>query len=159
MTIGIYTYAQTLSPQTISSSGGFYATGGNSLSVTVAEMTMVQTFIQPANMLTQGFQQPEQLTTSVIENTLATDETIIYPNPTNGVFNLRWQSSQEIEHLIKIYDLVGQLVYTHPYVSTTGENTLKVDITGYRQGVYVLELVNLNIGKKNSNFYKINLVY
>ena len=65
----------------ISSSGGFYSAGGNSLSVTVAEMTMVQSFIQPTNMLTQGFQQPEHLTIGIAENEDLQGEVLIYPNP------------------------------------------------------------------------------
>jgi hypothetical protein len=75
--------AQTLSPISIFSSGGYYSAGDNSLSVTVAEMTMVQSFIQPTIMLTQGFQQPEQLTTGLAENEVMQGEVVVFPNPSN----------------------------------------------------------------------------
>jgi len=82
MLLSISINAQSLSPRVISSAGGFFAGGSATLSVTVAEMTMVQTFVQPANILTQGFQQPEQFTTAIEENDNIAGEVSIFPNPT-----------------------------------------------------------------------------
>ena len=97
MLLNVSMKAQTLSPTVISSSGGFYSAGNTTLSFTVAEMTMVQTFMQPNNMLTQGFQQPELIsdTTGVIESIKPSEEVLIYPNPTNGQFNVSYYANIE----------------------------------------------------------------
>ena len=47
--------AQSLSPSVISSAGDFFSNASGSLSSTVAEMTMVETFSSTNNKLTQGF--------------------------------------------------------------------------------------------------------
>lgn len=52
--------AQSLSPQVIASSGGFFSNGSGSLSWTLGE-TMTETFTGGSNQLTQGFQQPEMV--------------------------------------------------------------------------------------------------
>jgi len=56
----VWMYAQSLSPTVISSTGGFSSNANGSLSYTVGEMTMVQTFSAGGNILTQGFQQPNE---------------------------------------------------------------------------------------------------
>jgi hypothetical protein len=152
--------AQTLSPVVLSSSGGFYSTVGNSLSFTVAEMTMVQTFSQPSSILTQGFQQPEQLSTSIAENDVKRGEVMLYPNPTNGLINLSYKSNTEGAYSVSIFNMVGQIVFSQSYASGIGLNTIHLDIGQYRQGIYMLELSSTDLNnKKNSTIHKINLVY
>lgn len=56
--------AQSLSPQVIASSGGYYSNAAGSLSFTVGE-TVTQTYTSGSNMLTQGFQQPFELNINV----------------------------------------------------------------------------------------------
>jgi hypothetical protein len=152
--------AQTLSPATISSGGGFYNAGGNTLSFTVAEMTMVQTFLQPSNMLTQGFQQPEQLTTSITETETGHNEVIVFPNPSNGRFNISYDVQSNRPCKINIYNLVGQILYTHAYETTYGPNLISIDISGFDQGIYYLEFIATHPdGMHKSSLHKINIVY
>lgn len=149
-----------LSPTVISSSGGFYTDGNTLLSFTVAEMTMVQTFIQPTNMLTQGFQQPETDPVSIAENEVAQGAVVIYPNPNNGQFNISYYADNDNKYVVRIYNMVGQVVFTKSIVAEIGANTIIIDIGQYRQGVYMLELMSISLnGKKNSSIHKINLVY
>jgi len=152
--------AQTLSPTVISSSGGFFASGSKSLSFTIAEMTMVQSFFQPSNILTQGFQQPEQLTTSINENKITGEEVLIYPNPSNGHFVISFKANEESNYRIKIFDLVGRIIFDQSYTTVIGPNNLKINISKYSQGVYYLEISNgTSNDNKKSGVFKINLVY
>jgi hypothetical protein len=152
--------AQTLSPVVISSSGGFFTAAGNSLSFTVAEMTMVQTFIQPTNLLTQGFQQPEQITTAIIENDKLLDDVMVYPNPSNGQFSIKYNANNNDINQVRIYNIVGQIVFYQNYDVSIGLNTITIDIGKFGQGIYTLELSSTSLkGKQKISIHKINLVY
>ncbi|MGD0712171.1 MAG: T9SS type A sorting domain-containing protein [Bacteroidales bacterium] len=152
--------SQTLSPTVISSSGGFYNNSSGMLSFTVAEMTMVQTFIQSANILTQGFQQPEDYTVGIVETPVVSGNLLIYPNPTNGSFVLSFTGNDNTETSIRIFNLAGQLVMEKQVTQSTGLNTIKFDISAYSQGMYILQLATTNSkGEKSSSYHKINLVY
>jgi arginine decarboxylase-like protein len=157
---GFTTRSQTLSPTVISSSGGFYTSANAMLSYTVAEMTMVQTFIQPGNILTQGFQQPEDYVTGIVETAVVSGDILIYPNPTNGSFVLSFNNNGNSESNIRIFNLAGQLVMEKQVSQSTGLNTINFDISAYSQGIYILELATTNSkGEKNSSYHKINLEY
>lgn len=160
MLLSISMKAQTLSPTVISSSGGFFSGGNYTVSVTVAEMTMVETFIQTNNMLTQGFQQAFPPYVSIEENNLPAGDVSVYPNPTNGQLNISYNATTDGEYLISIFNIVGQVVYKQSYSNGVGLNTVRIDLSKFMQGVYMLELsfIKLN-NKENSSIHKINLVY
>ena len=153
-------HAQTLSPTVLSSSGGYFTSASASLSFTVAEMTMVQTFTTAGNILTQGFQQPEDMSVSISETPVVSGEIMIYPNPTNGNFTLSYVSNETSETTINLYNLVGQVVLTKSVSQVKGLNTVNFDISSFSQGIYMMELTlpNSNCAKK-TNYQKINLVY
>jgi len=152
--------ALTLSPTVLSSSGGYFTSASASLSFTVAEMTMVQTFTTAGNILTQGFQQPEDMSVSISETPVVSGEIMIYPNPTNGNFTLSYVSNETSETTINLYNLVGQVVLTKSVSQVKGLNTVNFDISSFSQGIYMMELTlpNSNCAKK-TNYQKINLVY
>jgi hypothetical protein len=131
-----FVHAQSLSPSVIASSGGYFSNGSGSLSVTVAEMTMVETFNATSSILTQGFQQPDDGTLSIDETTLA--EVSIYPNPTNGQFSLTINASANGSAVVNIYDLLGQKIHEKEITISNGLNRMMFDIRGCSPGVYLL---------------------
>jgi len=128
--------AQSLSPTVIASSGGYLSNSSGSLSATIAEMTMIETFHATASILTQGFQQPDDATSSIDEPTLA--EVSIYPNPTNGQFSLTINASANGSATVRIYDLLGQTVKQQEISISNGVNRLMFDIRGCSAGIYML---------------------
>ncbi|MGD0710559.1 MAG: T9SS type A sorting domain-containing protein [Bacteroidales bacterium] len=152
--------SQTLSPTVVSSSGGFVSNSAGMLSYTVAEMTMVQTFIQSANILTQGFQQPEDMSVGIKESIVDAGGTLIYPNPTNGSFTLSYYNYDNSQTEINLYNMLGQILLTKTVSQTVGLNTQKFDISTYSQGMYFLEFTSTNSkGEKKTAIHKISLEY
>jgi hypothetical protein len=152
--------SQTLTPTVISSSGGFYSSTNAMLSFTVAEMTMVQTFTTAGNILTQGFQQPEDFSTGIPEIPTSAESALIYPNPTNGSFTLSYLNNGNAQATINIYNLTGQIVLSQNISQVSGLNTVDFDISAYSQGIYMLGLTLTNSkGEKKTDYHKINLIY
>jgi len=159
-TLPLLVSSQTLSPTVISSSGGFYTSGNAMLSFTVAEMTMVQTFSTSGNILTQGFQQPEDYMVGITETQVKSGDILIYPNPTNGNFTLDYYSNINSTTTIKLLNLVGQVIWTKSLSQIAGQNTVTFDISTLSQGIYMLELITTNNkGEEKTNYHKIDLVY
>ncbi len=152
-------FAQSLTPMVISSSGGYYSSVAGSLSSTVAEMTMVQTFTSMGNFLTQGFQQPQDWFISVNEVQQTDGNISIYPNPSSGKFSLTVNSTENGLAQIHLYDILGQKTFSRQMDIVTGSNTEDIDIRAYSMGMYFLEyLYTGDNGKKESKVIKINLV-
>ena len=144
-----FVQAQSLSPFVISSSGGYFSNSSGTLSATIAEMTMIQTFNSSVGILTQGFQQPSNATISIEEATLA--EVSIYPNPTNGQFSLTINASANGSATVRIYDLLGQTIKEQEISISNGVNRLMFDIRGCSSGIYMLYYRD-QIGSKTIKF-------
>lgn len=140
--IGLSVGAQSLSPQVIASTGGFSSNANGSLSYTVGEMTMVQTFSANGNILTQGFQQPNDNITGLID--LTKDEFgsfVVYPNPAVDNLWFGFQFPEEGKVQVVLFDAIGQKV-TDVYNSTydNGKIVERLNVNTYAAGVYLLTM-------------------
>jgi hypothetical protein len=104
--------AQSLSPTVIASTGGFSSNANGSLSYTVGEMTMVQTFSANGNILTQGFQQPnDSIILGILDVTQDDFGTfVMYPNPAVDQTKFAFQMPEAGRVTIALYDMLGQKV-------------------------------------------------
>lgn len=103
--------SQSLSPTVLASAGGYASAGGVSLSYTVGEMAMVETFTSSNTILTQGFHQPEQNITKILE----ADKTdfgsfAVYPNPATAEVFFGYEFPQEGRVEVTLYNNLGQVV-------------------------------------------------
>lgn len=60
--------------------------------------------------------------------------TIIYPNPTNGILNIQMNTDER--KTIELFDTLGKIVYT----KTTYEQTSVLDISSLLSGIYILRI-------------------
>lgn len=80
----------------------------------------------------------------LIENNLKINElnnfqVSVYPNPTDGMISVK---SNELISEIKIYNLVGQTIYT---VATVNAKTINnIDLSDYTSGQYFIQLIDQN---------------
>ena len=158
--LAIHGHTQTLNPWVVSSAGGNYASSSATLSFTLAEMTMVQTFSSAGNILTQGFQQPEEGSVGISQSEISSNRFLIYPNPTSGAFTLEFNSENENTVLVKLFNLIGQEEIANTYLSPAGINKISFDISHLSPGMYMLEINTKSvIGNSIPIIIKINLVY
>jgi len=66
---------------------------------------------------------------------------LIYPNPAAGVLQFQLQTETSGNAEIRIYDMLGQPVYTGNTALQSGSNFLNIDITHLPAGVYELRAI------------------
>ncbi|MBI9054610.1 MAG: T9SS type A sorting domain-containing protein [Bacteroidales bacterium] len=68
------------------------------------------------------------------------EELMIYPNPSTGIFNVDLpENSESNEFIIKVYDVVGSVVYTG-IVPANQTVKYELDLTGKSKGIYILSV-------------------
>jgi len=70
----------------------------------------------------------------------------IYPNPSDGIFNIKSQFSQGLKSL-NLYDLSGRLILTDRLIN----NEHQIDLRSFERGIYILEIR----GDDSSEFHKL----
>jgi plastocyanin len=76
--------------------------------------------------------------TEIVDNLLKTNISI-FPNPSNGVFQLEADNSQyERNYNLDIYNLLGDKVYTKPGLGQ--QNSYEIDLTILPKGIYFLKI-------------------
>lgn len=71
----------------------------------------------------------------------------VYPNPTNGVFNVNVSSSPKGSLQINIFDVTGRIVQQEAQIDFDGRAFYTFDLSNEAKGIY---LVQLQIGKKQT---------
>ncbi len=70
----------------------------------------------------------------------------VYPNPTNGIFNLNIDSKDSHNNVgINIVNAAGQIVYTENTNIVSGQNTNEIDLSEFESGLY---FVKVTVGEK-----------
>jgi hypothetical protein len=160
---GMRLTAQMLTPFVTAAAGDFFtSTPANaSLSFTVAEMTMVETFTSANGiMLTQGFQQPLMPLVG-IEDLDYVFEFVVFPNPASDRLNFRYLLQYPGQVSMRWTDMRGVEVlnnYDHQY--TGGQVEDYFDLAPISQGMYFLHVSYDVPGKKiaHKSIYKINVI-
>ena len=141
--VGLGLNAQMLTPTVISSTGAFVSNPTvGSLSYTVGEMTMVQTFTANGNILTQGFQQPTDNVTGLLDFTQ--DEIgsfVVYPNPAVDNIWFGLQLPEKGRVIVSVFDVLGQKladVYNGNYDS--GKIIQQLNVSTYAAGYYMMTM-------------------
>jgi PKD repeat protein len=81
----------------------------------------------------------EEINTTTKTNSNIKDLTI-YPNPTNGKFQVILDSEIHPEARLKVYDMKGLLVYDMP----VSQSVLELDLSRLSRGIYHISVINGN---------------
>ena len=144
--------AQEVSPQVVSSAGGFNVSGDNSLSLswTLGEL-VISTVTSTDNqlILTQGFQQSNLIVDAITIHPELGITITVYPNPTKDFVNIRLASPLEGNTMVFLTSPDGRAIFNDKLME--GDLTMLIDMSGYPSGTYFLRILN---GIKQ-NVYKI----
>ena len=139
---------QQLSPFVVSTSGGFYSNAEGMLSFTTGEMSAIETYSNQYNILTQGFQQAWDFSTSVKDPVIPGFSFSIYPNPSAGNFELITKSDNNASVSIEVYDVIGRRMFQKVVYQETSFMVTPLDLLQAPEGTF---LVFLTITEYTSN--------
>jgi hypothetical protein len=130
--------AQSLTPTVVASGGKFHSAGGYTLSSTIGELA-VTTLKSATLTLTQGFQQPYDIGTSIKETGLDWSITA-YPNPVSEYLNIRFDLEQPIDLNVEILDISGRKHMIRELHYVTPGEVVTFDMTRFIRGVYMVRI-------------------
>ena len=64
----------------------------------------------------------------------------IYPNPSNDVFNIVFSSNTKQDIDLRIYNIIGEEIFTETLTEFSGDYNRMVDMTPYPNAIYILQL-------------------
>lgn len=141
--MGTMSYAQSIAPQSINSSGTKMSQANGSLSFTVGELVVLSLTDSLGNTIGGGFTVGATLTTASIQETDATVLDVkVFPNPTSDLVSIYINHSTLKQVLVSITDLQGKELYNGKYAGIS--NTIGINTSSYARGTYILSLKNTN---------------
>ena len=131
-------HAQSFSRCVYATSGDFYSNPNASLNWTIGE-GISETFTNATNILTQGFQQSDDMIYNIHEN--GPDfQFSVYPNPCRNQVNITTSTKDKIEIVIRLYDVTGRLIRS--IIGSTIATPYIVDLNSYSSTCYFLTINN-----------------
>jgi Zn-dependent metalloprotease len=77
-----------------------------------------------------------------VESIEALENIELYPNPTKGMFSLAYNSINNQQVVIEIYDMLGRNILVENKSITKGLNTINIDITNQTNGIYFVKVTS-----------------
>lgn len=139
LVIPVSASTQQLTPFVVSASGGFYENTSGMLSFTTGEL-MIESYSIPTNILTQGFQQAWDFSTSVIENPKYNLSYSLYPNPSAGNVDVIIESDRRLTVDIMVIDILGRKLLENGFNYDDHIHSMPLDLSEVSEGTYLVFL-------------------
>lgn len=127
--------------------GGEGKAGGTTLAYTVGEVVVV-TVHNGSTVLTQGFHQPQFVTTAIKE-TFLPGTVEVFPNPTDALVQVRFKEISPENIVVALHDAAGRTIAT----AKMGSHIWQADLSAVATGCYWLTVTDTKT--KQSNLFKI----
>ncbi len=141
--VAVFSFASAFSQSDLQSPCAASAEGkaGNiTISYTIGEMTLVDSWKYGNLMITQGILQPVNERASTDLDFFTADEIKLSPNPTPGILNVQFNSLSPGKLLVYMYDITGKLLNAEEF-QYTGFNTRQFDMMKYASATYLLRVI------------------
>jgi hypothetical protein len=140
-----FSFAQSVVPEVVSTSGTSYNNGSSQIDWTLGE-TVTSTYTG-SDMLTQGFHQPN-LTITSLNDSETECSVAIFPNPSTDFVQLQFKDPKEI-FVVELFTVDGKLLE-----SKQTSSALKLDMMNYKAGTYLLSVKNKSAKSKSFRIVK-----
>lgn len=135
------TSAQTIQRQVLATGGNTSVSGDLTLCWTMGQPGPVEVAVSPAIIITQGFQQSEDLELGISELAIGDDQAKVYPNPCKGVITLEGTITHSPLLLYFIYDSKGSSLGNGEIIIQPDGRFIKaIDISAFSMGTNLLRL-------------------
>ena len=91
-------------------------------------------------LLTLGAEM-QNCTVGLTENRIL-DDIMVFPNPIIRNSALHINTSKADEYSIRILNDIGQMIDEKNYILAEGDNSIEIDFSFFKQGVYLLQIVD-----------------
>lgn len=130
--------AQSIERQVIGSTGGYASANGVSVSFTVGE-PVIETAVSGSVTLTQGFQQPDDITVGIDDVKSVSVNYTVFPNPTEDLINIELMSDVPANVKLSLYDLNGRKVDALDHIiEVNGTVNERMDLSQLAPAQYIL---------------------
>lgn len=137
----VLAFAQTAERQVIGTAGAYAEADGYSHSYTVGEVATA-TISDSTIILTQGFQQADHFSVSILEESLEFSA-IAFPNPTTDGVTLDLKADQPVDLRIDLFDAAGkQLPVSQQHLQLVGSTQRHIDMASFATGTYFIRLTD-----------------
>lgn len=133
-------------------SGASYQWFANGTPISGATSSTFQAGVDAIGTLSVEVTDPTTCSGKASASTLLTDSAsttlFIYPNPTNGMFQVRFNGGvndlQARPRILTIYDSKGSRVYSKTYQVSNIYSRMDVDLSQQPKGVYIIDLTDIS---------------
>jgi len=133
---------------TLTGNGGFtgytWSTGETGTTITVSDAGTYSLSATDANGCQQVYTTEVTVVSGVAELTAFEKSLAIYPNPSNGSFNVTFDLAQNQNVTVEVINLQGQVVNSQSVVANAGANNLPVNMAGVATGVYFVKVQTID---------------
>jgi hypothetical protein len=82
------------------------------------------------------------------------DQINVYPNPTDGLLNIAFQTVTAQKLNVRVYNVMGQLVMSEQFNKVVaGKNNLTMDLSSLITGIYMVEV----LGTQTQNSIRVSV--
>ena len=85
---------------------------------------------------------PAPCSTASITDNETNNNIVLAPNPSNGNFIANYTSSTEQKVTVKLYDMMGRLVYSDALKANVGSNPIEMKLQDLNKGIYLFEFTS-----------------
>jgi len=75
-----------------------------------------------------------------IEDPYENLEVSIYPQPSENIINITFESSMPDNAQLSVFDITGKFIYSDKQEITPGNNNIKINVSNWVSGIYILKI-------------------
>jgi hypothetical protein len=152
----IHVKAQNISAQVIANGGKSINNTAGMLQYTIGQ-TIAPTVQNGIQILTQGFQQPEELAVTGISTTSWEGINInVFPNPVQADVNIsiEIEKNENESFQLQAIDMNGKILLQQALSMQNGHNATAIDVSQWVTGQYLIKIIKPN----SNNIYTAKLI-